>query len=473
MVIGSFLFFLSIFLAIGLWSARYSRSTPEDYLLAGRSVPAWLTALSAVATNNSGFMFIGLIGLTYKAGISSIWIMVGWIAGDYCAWRFVHRPFRVHSAALGSRSIPEFLASDRSGKRSRGLSLLAAALVIVFLGVYAAAQLKAGAKALHVLFGWDYYWGATIGVVIIAAYCLAGGLRASIWTDAAQSMVMILSMTLLLAAALWQSGGVAELLTNLKHQDPQLLNWRPLGLSFGFGAYLLSWLFAGFGVLGQPHIMVRPMSIESPDKIASARRIYFLWYIAFTVACVCVGLACRALLPAEGFDAELALPRLTSQLLPSVLTGLTLAGVFAATMSTADSQVLSCSAAITHDLFPRTADNYWASKAATLSVSLLIYLAAVSGSQSVFELVVDAWAALAAALAPLLLLRALRRPLGASVAITMALSGLAAATAWRFADPGWRSSLYAALPGMSAGFLVYLASRLFARNGVMGGDSTG
>ncbi len=451
------------FLGVGLWSARHKSADAEDYLLAGRNVSPWLTALSAVATNNSGFMFIGLIGLTYASGLSSIWIMVGWIAGDYCAWRWFYPGLRRQSAAGQSRSLPEFISVETSGAASRNLARLAALVLLLFLGVYAAAQLKAGSKALHVLFGWDYHWGATLGALIIVAYCYAGGLRASIWTDAAQSAVMLGSMALLLTVALLEVGGPAGLAARLESIDPAMADWRPANLEFGFAAYLLSWVVAGIGVTGQPHIATRIMAIRSPEDLPRARRIYFTWYVAFALLCVAVGLAGRALAPTGGFDPELALPNLTAQLLPDALVGLTLAGLFAATMSTADSQTLACSAAITNDLFPSVRESYLANKLATLGAALIIYLIATSGDQSVFALVVDAWAALAAAFGPALMLRATRRPTTAGTTLAMIGAGLATTALWRLTPASVQSSLYAVLPGMAAGGATYILARSISR----------
>lgn len=452
----SFIFFLLIFMGIGVYSVTRSRSGNEDYYLAGRDIPPWLAALSAVATNNSGFMFIGLIGMTYTSGVSSVWIMAGWVFGDYLAWRTVHRRLRWLSGETRAESIPEVLAGDTQGGWRRVLLAVAGLLVLFFLGLYAAAQLKAGSKALHVLFGWHYSTGATLGFVIVVAYCFAGGLRASIWTDAAQALVMIFAMFLLLGFALVRLEGFVGLVERLTVIDPQLLTWVPPDLEFGFLLFAASWVAAGIGVTGQPHIMVRAMAIESPEGIERARQFYFGYYVPFTVAAILVGLCCRALLDgAAGFDVELALPQLTRLLFPDVLVGLTLAGLFAATMSTADSQVLSCSAALTNDTLPEIGATRWGAKIGTLVVASVAYLFALFGSSSVFALVVDAWAALAAGLGPLLIVRVLRRPVASPVALAMMVGGLGTVLGWWQLAPALQNSVYAVLPGMVAGFAVY------------------
>jgi sodium/proline symporter len=454
----SFFVFLAIFMGIGVYSATRARSGNADYYLAGRDIPPWLAALSAVATNNSGFMFIGLIGMTYATGLSSVWIMAGWVLGDYIAWRTVHRRLRVVSGESFAESIPEILGGESRGSGRRLLLIVGGLLILFFLGLYAAAQLKAGSKALHVLFGWHYSVGATIGYVIVVAYCFSGGLRASIWTDAAQAIVMAFAMALLLMFALLRLDGLDGLANRLTAIDPQLLIWIPENLEYGFILFALSWVAAGVGVSGQPHIMVRAMAIDSAENIEKARRIYFAYYVPFTAAAILVGLCCRALLGADvgaDFDAELALPELTRLLFPDVLVGLTLAGLFAATMSTADSQVLSCSAALTNDTFPEIGAWKYGAKFGTLLVASVAYAFALYGPDSVFALVVDAWAALASGLGPLLIVRVFRRPIATPAALAMMLAGLGTVLFWWQLSDGIQNSVYAVLPGMLAGFLVY------------------
>ena len=191
----SFLLFLGIFLGVGIYSATRKKETTEDYLVAGRDVHPWLAALSAVATNNSGFMFIGLIGTTYSEGISAMWIMIGWVFGDYLAW-IARVPDRVReeSERRGTLTIPSFLGDGLVGGRM--VVVVAGIITLAFLGLYSAAQLSAGSKALNVLFGWDYSVGAILGAIIVVSYCFAGGIRASIWTDAVQSGVMLFAMAL-------------------------------------------------------------------------------------------------------------------------------------------------------------------------------------------------------------------------------------------------------------------------------------
>lgn len=457
-VILSFLAFLIGFTLIGAYASRRKTSTTDDYLLASRSIGPWFTAMSAVSTNNSGFMFIGLIGTSYTMGLSAIWIMFGWIFGDYLMWFWIHRRLREKSEADHFRTIPSFLGAALPGRRSL-VRATAAVVTITFLGTYAAAQLNAGSKALHVLFGWPYAVGAIVGAVIVVIYCFAGGIRASIWTDVAQSINMIIAIWLLFILALMEVGGLGGLWSKLEAIDPQLISLSPPDPRFGFVLFIFGWFGAGIGVVGQPHIMVRMMSIRSGRDIAKARDIYLVWYLLFSFACYGIAFACRILIPDVGaFDAELALPTLASAYLPGVLVGLVLAGLFSATMSTADSQVLSCSAALTQDLFSSWRDSYAKSKFATLLVAAVVLAIALFASQNVFGLVTLSWSALGASLGPLLVVRAMQWRINTSAAAGMMAAGLAGVIVWG-GVLGYGGDLYEIIPGMALSMVAYLILR--------------
>ena len=456
----SFIAFLLLFTGVGIYSASRKQNTTADYLLASRSVNPWLTGLSAFATAHSGGMFISTIGWTYQVGISSVWLLVGWFLGDYLAWFFIHKPLRIVSEETSAETIGAFLA--HKPEENRSIAIVSALITIAFLGAYAAAQLLAGSKALHVIFGWNYDWGIILGAIIIVTYCFSGGIRASIWTDALQSVLMMVAMIMLLAIALASYGGLSGLWQQLRTIDPMLVNPIPQGLQYGFGLFMLSWLVAGVGVVGQPHIMVRAMVLDNAENIGITRNIYAIAYVIFSTAAVIVGLSARVLLPnlINGGDPELALPQMAIALLPPLLIGVILAGIFSAVVSTADSQILSCSAALTQDLFPTMGRSYKLVKIGTLIVTAIILVIALASNKNMFALGVFAWSALASGLGPILMLRVWRFPLNASVGVTMMLVGIATAAIWNgvFQLSG---SIYEVLPGMLAGFLIYAIARLF------------
>ena len=462
-VILSFCSFLALFTIVGVLSILRKESTSTDYLVAGRSVSPWLTALSSVATNNSGFMFIGLIGFTYRFGVQAIWLQLGWMVGDLIMWLFIHRRVREMSGALGAKSVPALLDTRADGSVGNGaIRVVAGILTFVFLGGYAAAQLQAGSTSLHALFGWDMKIGAILGAGIVIVYCFSGGLRASIWTDAVQSMVMLLSMVVLLGTCVYTVGGPVTLFARLEAMDPALISWIPDDLALGFGLYLLGFVFGGLGAVGQPHILIRTMALDSADNIARTRAIYFAWYIPFSIAAVSAGLYARVLLPGLMAGAqpdqvaqatEHALPLLAVELLPQVFIGMTLAGIFAATMSTADSQILSCSAAVTQDIAPRWQSSYLASKAATLSVAALALAIALYASSGVFDLVLIAWSALGATIGPLLLVRISGRVVSPRLGLVMMGSGLLTVILW--GQSSHADAVFKLLPGMLVPLAIY------------------
>lgn len=462
MIVYSFLFFLLLFVAIGVSSAMKSKKSNADYLLAGHDIPPWLAALSAIATNNSGYMFIGMIGFTYTSGLQSIWLMIGWITGDFLMSLFVHKKLRL---ATEKQNILSFggLLSRWNGTDYKKLRLLAGLITVIFLGVYAAAQFKAGSKALHVLFGWDYNTGAIIGSVIVFAYCLSGGIRASIWTDAAQSVVMFFAMALLFVVGVNSAGGFSQYIDSLDAVSSQFLSIGPTGLVFdnfmGITLFILGWVFAGFGVIGQPHIMVRFMTLDDPEHMRRTKLYYYLWYVAFYSLTIGVGLTARLALPdAANFDAELALPLMSQSMLPEILIGVVLAGIFSATMSTADSQILSCSAAVTRDILPKKSDSLMVTKLATALVTIIALLIALYGSKNVFELVLISWSVLSAAFAPLIFIYAIGKNMSEWGAITMVVTGAGTTLLWRQFELG--SIMYEVGPGVLAGLGAYYFSRL-------------
>lgn len=453
----SFLGFLGVFVAIGLSSVLRSRQTKQDYYLASNSVSPALVGLSAVATNNSGYMFIGVIGYTYVTGLASIWIMLGWVLGDFLASIYVHRRLCKATQESGEVSYAGVLSNWYGGQHDT-LQRLIGLVSLVFLLAYASAQLVAGSKALQVLFGWPQWAGAVLGATLVLAYCWAGGIRASIWTDAAQSVVMIVAMGLLLFVATSSLGGLEGAVQKMDAIDG-FLDWFPKdlvipGLAGGI-IFAISWAFAGMSVIGQPHIMVRFMALNDHRHMLRARAWYYLWFLAFYAMATGVGMLSRVYLgdPAA-FDAELALPTMAQELFPPVLVGLVLAGIFAATLSTADSLILSCSAAVTHDVLPHNIENTREIKMITAVVCALALGWALLNQESVFSLVILAWSGLASAFAPLLLVLCFGLRPSQRLSILAVIVGFLVSLVWRFA--GLHGAVYEGMPAIIAGLCVLL-----------------
>ena len=451
----SFILFLSIFALIGVSSALKSKGTKGDYYLASRSIPPSLVGLSAVATNNSGYMFIGVIGYTYSTGLASIWLMIGWILGDFLAATVVHDRLRHRTEHTDEVSFAGVLSSWH-GRSAPALQRLVALITLIFLLSYASAQLVAGSKALHVLFEWPQWGGAVMGAVLVLLYCYAGGIRASIWTDAAQSVVMILAMGTLLITATQAIGGTGTAVARMYEVDG-FMDLYPKDLVLpgiaGGILFAVGWGFAGMSVVGQPHIMVRFMTLDDTSNMIRAKLWYYLWFIAFYAMATGVGMLSRIYLTDPGsFDPELALPIMALEVLPPFLVGLILAGVFAATMSTADSLILSCSSALTHDLLPHRIEDTRLIKLGTGIITFAALGWALFNRQSVFSLVIMSWSGLASAFAPLLFFKCFGGRPGRATSILAVISGLAVALVWRMV--GLHSAIYEGMPGILAGLLV-------------------
>ncbi len=462
MITASFLTILAVFLAIGLSSARKATGRRQDYYLASSSVSPWLTGLSAVATNNSGYMFIGVIGYTYETGLAAIWLMIGWILGDFLGSLFIHKQLRRATGVTKEASFASVMARW-NGEDFPVWRRLAAVIMVVFLIAYAAAQISAGGKALQGVLGFDPRAGAVAVALVVIAYSIVGGLRASIWTDGAQSLAMLVAMGLLFIIGVEGMGGLSGAIDQWS-DVPGFLNLFPddllLAGAAGMALFVLGWMFAGLSVVGQPHVMVRFMALDDERSMMRARAWYYGYFTLFYALATGVGMLSRIYLPdLASMDPELALPEMALELLPPVLVGLILAGIFAATMSTADSLVLSCSAAITHDLTPERLERPWLLKAATAITTLVALGLALSGSQSVFSLVILAWSTLASAFAPLLALLALNRKVSEPVAIALMFTGVVTALIWRF-GLGWHSDVYEGLPGILLPLVIgWFASR--------------
>jgi sodium/proline symporter len=465
MVALSFVLFLFLFVLIGLISGLKSKKTSEDYLLASRSEKPWMIALSAVATNNSGYMFIGVIGYTYLNGLAVIWIFLPLIIGDFCASLFAFKNIRVASAKIKAISFPETIARW-SGNEFKIVRLLSSLILIIFLAVYAAAQLRAGGKAMYVLFNWSYDIGAIIGAVIVLIYCFAGGIRASIWTNTAQSFVMIFSMAMLFFVALNYHDGFENFTASLQKIEGDYLSLFPKNAIenpyLALGLFVFGWFFGGFGIIGQPHIMTSFMAMSKPEDIKKIRLYYYSWYTIFFILTILTGMISRVLIPNyAGYDPELSLPILSQMVLPQFLIGFILAGIFSATMSTADSQILCCSATITNDLIKNQKKSYLIAKTSTVFITFITLGIALFDNQSVFSLVMYGWLALACSFTPIIIIYSIEKTPTENLIIGSMSIGLISMMIWRLMDLG--DILYEAGIGIPFAMIYYLIWRLLCK----------
>ena len=465
MIFLSFCLFLFFFTLVGFLSILRRKNTSHDYLLANQEIKPWLAAISAIATSNSGYMFIGQIGFTYVYGLQSVWLMFGLIFGDFISSLFVHKNIRKKSEELKVFSFAN-LISKWHGNNYKYVQLLGGLIILIFLSTYAAAQLNAGSKSMYILFGLDYRIGAIIGGIIVLLYCFSGGIRASIWTDAAQSLVMIIAMFFMVFFGIKELGGFSDFIDQLHKISPDYMKWFPsTNFSEFFLApymFIIGWFFSGVGVVGQPHVMVRFMTINNTKNIPKTRIYYYTWYTLFYSLTILAAFVARLLIPeTENIDPELALPTLAQSLLPEFFVGVILAGIFAATMSTADSQILACTASITNDILLNKKNSYLKNKLVTLIVTIFVVTIAINDNKNVFNLVLTSWSTLACCFSPLLIINSLRQQVSEFLSLMMMIIPLMTLLLWRYYE--LNNFIYEVAPGIMSGILTFIVFKLFRK----------
>ena len=453
-LVASFLLFMCAFAGIGLASMLVKEDTTDDYLVAGRGMNPALAALSAVSTWNSGYMFIGFIGFTYTMGYSIIWIGLGSMIGQIVAWIWLYKFIQQSAKERDVRSLSSLVSNVTGSPEAK----LAAVLSVLFLAVYAAAQLTSGGKALYVMLGWSEVIGILIGFVLVVAYCYAGGIRASIWTDAAQSSVMIIGSSLLCYVAMQEVGGISGLHEGLESQNANLTSMVPADLNFGVSLWIFAFFLGGLSVAGQPQVVTRVMTLATDQDRKTAMLWFFAWQTPFLLIMVIIGLASRVVFTGADFDPELGLPMLAMETLGPFWVGLILASIFAATMSTADSQVLACTAAFTDDVMPQISQDHKKTKIVTLVIAafataISIFGLYVPGGDSVFALVVLAVYGLGSIFVPILIIRWAGYEPDTNHTMAMMLAALFTVILWSVS--GFGDDIFPSVPGMGAAFITH------------------
>lgn len=457
MLLSFFVFFI-LFTSVGIVSAFWRRETVDDYLLASREMPSWLVGLSFGATISSGATFIGFAGLAYHSGITAIYSVAALWIGDVIGWFIAGDKIRSISKEKGIRTFPT-LVGKLSKENFHSITIITSLLTIIFMGTYCAAQLVAGAKVGQALFGWDFEVFVLVGAGVLLAYCWAGGIRASIWTDALQAIIIIVSLLILIVVGLKEIGGLSAMWSQLSAADPKLTD----PFRFDLLSAAVGWLFFGIGILGQPQLMVRHMVARSARTIKRARNIYVSWRFVVLALAVLSGLIARLLIPeADVFDPELSIPKLWEDLLPPVLVGLLIAGLFSATMSTADSLLLAASSSLTQHLIPKWRDSYFFARVGTLLIIALIVVISLFASKGVLGLVIIAWAGMAGSIVPLMAVQLLGGRPSQRLALAMLFSGLAVTLVWRY-GLGLHNALMDLVPGMLTGFAVYVIGQILEK----------
>jgi len=409
----TFAAYILMMLVIGL--AGYRRTSDlSDYLLGGRQLGRWVTALSAEASDMSGWLLLGLPGYAYLSGLEAGWIALGLLVGTYLNWKLVASRLRLYTELAGDAlTLPEFF-EQRFADRSRLLRVVAALLVLLFFTFYTSSGLVASGKLFEAVFGIHYQTAVLAGALVVVAYTFLGGFLAVSWTDLVQGWLMLFALVAVPVAVMETRGGLQSSIAVVRDHNAALLDpfstasGDPLGV-----LAILSLLGWGLGYFGQPHILARFMAIRRVQELAAARAIAVSWVSVTLIAAVLVGLTAVAYLetPLAGADSEKVFMHMVSALFHPLVAGVCLAAILAAIMSTADSQLLVASAALSEDFYkaflrPRAgpAELVWMGRLAVLGLAAVAISLAMDPDNRVLDLVAYAWAGFGAAFGPTVLL---------------------------------------------------------------------
>ena len=451
-----FAVYLAAMLAVGAFFYRRTESM-SDYFLGGRNLNKWVTALSAEASDMSGWLLLGLPGAAYLGGMSAAWIAIGLLAGTYVNWRFVAQRLRQYTAvSLNIITLSDYL-EYRFRDSSKLLRTVSALFIVIFFLIYTASGFVACGKLFGSVFGISYPAAVLIGAAAVITYTFLGGFNAVCWTDFFQGTLMFFSIIVVPIVGTAACGGPGATADILKSIDPKYFNLFHVNGATGLAlvAAIASSAAWGLGYFGQPHILVRFMAIRSPKEIKGARHIAITWVSLSLVAAVAVGMVGRAYLkiPLENVAAEKVYILMVADLFPSLLGGVMLAAILAAIMSTADSQLLVTSSAISEDFYKTflrknasDAKLVWISRLTVLIVAAAALLLALKPDSSVLDLVAYAWAGFGAAFGPTFILSLFWRGMTREGALAGMITGGVTVLVWKQLEGGV-FDLYEILPG--------------------------
>ncbi len=460
-----------LMIAIGLWAWKRSTDTSEGYLLAGRNLPPAVAALSAGASDMSGWLLLGLPGALYASGLVEAWIGIGLFVGALVNWVVVAPRLRAQTESYGNAlTIPEFLA-NRFPDKAVALRVASALIVVVFFSVYTAAGLVGGGLLFETSFVGilpdvgmsDYMMGIWITALVVLAYTMVGGFLAVSLTDFVQGCIMVVALVLMPLVVMFGAGG----------EGGRSLSDVPVEgfLSLTQGLTLLGFISAvtwGLGYFGQPHIIVRFMAIDTIDKVKTARNIGMTWMGVALLGSIGIGIAGRAYVERNGLtvdNPETIFIVLANLLFHPLITGFLLAALLAAIMSTISSQLLVASSSLTEDFyrlfFRKNASERESVNVGRICVALVALAAILIASDpdsEVLGLVSNAWAGFGAAFGPLIILSLTWNRMTGAGALAGLVTGAAVVVAWIALGwnselPGFDGGLYEIVPGFIAAWL--------------------
>jgi len=406
---ATFIVYLILMMTVGLIYYRKTESLSE-YILGDRKLGSWVTALSAQASDMSGWLLMGLPGYAYASGMEAGWIALGLGVGTYFNWKIIAKRLRKYTQIAGDSITLSAYFQNRFKDPSPILRIVSALIILVFFLIYTASGLVAGGKLFSTVFGLPYIAALLLGSVVVIGYTFLGGFMAVCWTDFFQGMLMFFAILIVPVTCIQLLGGYGETIHQIRLFNPEFLN--PFTALDGSGLswiVILSSLAWGLGYFGQPHILARFMAIKSSDQIKKARIIAMVWVTLSLAAAVLVGVVGRVYLAQtlEGSATETVFMVMVNTTFPMIVAGILLAAILAAIMSTADSQLLVTASALTEDLykvlFRKKASEkelVWVSRGAVILVAVIAFILALNPDSSVLTLVAYAWAGFGAGFGP-------------------------------------------------------------------------
>jgi len=459
-MITVFIIYLVAVFLLGVFSEKFITKSEEGFYLGDRNFGPWATAISAGATDSSGWIFIGAAGYAYVAGISTMWMLPGFIIGYLLNWIVIAPKLRKEGKDLGALSVPDYFSIKLDGGKST-LKVVSSIVIVIFFLASMASQLTAAAKTLDATISFDYKFGLILSAAFVIGYAIFGGYRAVVITDLTQGLIM-LSVLLIypLYMVFFGLGGPANFFQTLYTIDPILLS--SLGGAtgaVGFGVFLGLFLF-GLGGPGQPHIVQRFLSAKDDKTIKQGSFIAMFWVIVVMTGSNLLGLIGRIIIPTLE-DPEYVFPTVAATTLHPILAGIILAAIFAAIQSTFSSQVMLATQSLASDLLKGITKKTFTNKQSlTISritmvlLGLVATIIALLEIQSVFELVLYAWAGLAASFGPLLMMLLYTDKVTKAGALWSIFTGTAVTIIW--INTPWIDYLYELVPAAIASTLVLI-----------------
>ena len=412
-IINTFVLYIGLMMAIGVYYYRRTRNM-SDYFLGNRKLGAWVTSMSAEASDMSGWMLMGVPGFAYLAGLNAGWIAVGIAIGTWANWHYLAARLRKYTElAKNSLTLPEFL-QNRYEDKSGILRIVPAIFILIFFIIYSASGFVSAGRLFETVFGIPYPVAVFIGAGSVVFYTLIGGFLAVSRTDFIQGVMMFFAILVVPITATVEMGGVGVTMDALQNVQASMLQplTKPDDSTMGV-IELISLLAWGIGYFGQPHILVRFMAVRSSGEIRQATRIAMTWVILSLAAAVAVGMVGRVFLAdsLEGTASETVFLVLTNTMFPPFLAGLILSAVLAAIMSTASSQLLVAASAFAQDFYrtllrknAEQAELVWIARASVFVIAALAIFLALNPNSFILDMVSYAWAGFGAAFGPAILM---------------------------------------------------------------------